>query len=209
MVQKESKRRGRPRTHDPEAALLAAAGVFWTRGLAGTSLDDLAAAMGMNRPSIYLAFGDKDALYRKALDHFRQHLAAALAELDRSPDLHRGLLAFFDQAIDVYTDGDQAKGCMVMCTAPAVALTHPEVREDLASIIHRADTALLRRIERAMQAGELPAGISAKGLAMTLQAILHSLALRSRAGEPARALRRFAREAVALCMGRAPPAGKL
>ncbi len=203
MAQKTSSRRGRPRTHDPEAALVAAAGLFWSRGLTGTSLDDLSAAMGMNRPSIYLAFGDKEALYRKALDHFRQHLGAGLAKLERSPGLEAGLLAFFNQAIRIYVDGDQAKGCMVMCTAPAVALTHPEVREDLAGIIRDIDAAFLRRIERAGQESELLPGISPKGLAMTLQAILHSLALRARSGEPARTLRRFVREAVALCLGRA------
>src|SRR5262245_55977315 len=78
MVQKSApadarptrKRRGRPRAYDPETALQNAIDVFWQTGYSGTSLDDLSAATGMNRPSLYAAFGDKRALYLKALDHY-------------------------------------------------------------------------------------------------------------------------------------------
>jgi len=75
MVQKKEtdapKRRGRPRAYDPETALARAAATFWKAGYAGTSLDDLAAATGMNRPSLYAAFGDKRELYLKTLEHYR------------------------------------------------------------------------------------------------------------------------------------------
>src|SRR5882724_10797919 len=75
MVQKKSKgakaepkRRGRPRAYDPATAIARAAETFWKAGYAGTSLDDLSAATGMNRPSLYAAFGDKRDLYLKALE---------------------------------------------------------------------------------------------------------------------------------------------
>src|SRR5882672_6717304 len=89
MVQKSSvvptpSRRGRPRGYDPEAALAHAMAAFWDAGYAATSLDDLAAATGMNRPSLYGAFGDKRALYRQAIAAYRanarQKLAAALTD---------------------------------------------------------------------------------------------------------------------------------
>ena len=67
----EPKRRGRPRAYDPQAALARAAETFWKAGYAGTSLDDLVAATGMNRPSLYAAFGDKRDLYLKTLEHYR------------------------------------------------------------------------------------------------------------------------------------------
>src|SRR5262249_17102093 len=78
MVQKSApagpgpapKGRGRPRAYDPETALQTAIEAFWQAGYSGTSLDDLSAATGMNRPSLYGAFGDKRALYLKALDHY-------------------------------------------------------------------------------------------------------------------------------------------
>src|SRR5580704_19172976 len=80
MVQKKSKpteeaaarRRGRPRQYDPEQALAKAAEAFWKRGYAATSLDDLVAATGMNRPSLYAAFGDKRDIYLKTLARYRE-----------------------------------------------------------------------------------------------------------------------------------------
>ncbi len=202
MVQKEPGRRGRPRTHDPATALDAALGLFWQKGLEGASLDELATVMNMNRPSIYLAFGDKDTLYRAAVERFRAHLGVALNELDDCDDLATGLIRFFHGAIRLYTSGDDPKGCLIMCTAPAVALIHPTVRGDLFQIMKAIDAALLRRIKHAVDSGRLHGGVAPRTLAMTLQAILQSLALRSRAGESSASLRRFAKEAVVLCLPR-------
>src|SRR6202035_971093 len=70
MVQK-SKPRGRPRAYDPEVALDSAAQIFWEHGFDDATLDDLSTAMGMGRPSIYNAFGDKEALFLRALERFR------------------------------------------------------------------------------------------------------------------------------------------
>ena len=87
MVQKESsresdppKRRGRPRAYDPQVALARAAETFWKAGYAGTSLDDLVAATGMNRPSLYAAFGDKRDLYLKTLEYYRDEGRALARE---------------------------------------------------------------------------------------------------------------------------------
>src|SRR5919202_5869099 len=80
MVQNSPKRRGRPRAYDPDTALDRARDVFWDAGFAAASLDALAAATEMNRPSLYLAFGDKRALYRRTLDRYREFARAALAE---------------------------------------------------------------------------------------------------------------------------------
>ena len=77
MVQKEKVRRGRPRAYDPERALAQATAAFWDAGYSATSLDDLSAATGMNRPSLYGAFGDKHALYLKAIDGLRMVRAIA------------------------------------------------------------------------------------------------------------------------------------
>lgn len=200
MVQKEPARRGRPRLHDPEEALDAALNLFWRRGFEGASLDELAAVMRMNRPSIYLAFGDKLALYRAAVARFRNHLGEALTALQVSADLEAGLLRFFNSAIRLYTSGGEARGCLVMCTAPAVAFSHPVVREDLRRIMRDLDRGFLHRVERAIHEGQLTQATAAAALARILQAILHSLALRARAGDSSAVLRRFARESVRWCI---------
>src|ERR1041384_4755004 len=72
------KRRGRPRAYEPEVALARALDVFWKEGFAATSLDDLSAATGMNRPSLYGAFGDKRALYIKSYRSYRDEARAAM-----------------------------------------------------------------------------------------------------------------------------------
>src|SRR5262249_36229766 len=79
MVQKPPARRGRPRAFDPDVALARAVDAFWDAGFAATSLDDLTEATGMNRPSLYGAFGDKQAIYRKAFDLYLERTRTALA----------------------------------------------------------------------------------------------------------------------------------
>src|SRR6201991_949093 len=77
----EPKRRGRPRAYQPDVALARALDVFWKDGFAATSLDDLSAATGMNRPSLYGAFGDKRELYKKTYESYRNRARARMGEV--------------------------------------------------------------------------------------------------------------------------------
>src|SRR5271170_3092720 len=102
MIQKVQRKRGRPRAYDREIALTRAMDLFWDRGYAATSLDDLSRAMDMNRPSIYAAFGDKQALYRQALDHYRASVRAAIREVfEESRPLRQVLRDFYERAINI------------------------------------------------------------------------------------------------------------
>lgn len=191
--------RGRPKEYDPEAALSAAGAVFWARGFHATSLDDLAAAMGMNRPSIYRAFGDKEAIYRKALGQFCQRMEAAMEQtLFAEADLGVGLTRFYTAALDVYTGGGQQLGCMVMSTAVSAAPSHPEVRADLRQVIGEIDRKIAQRFQQAIDEGQLDGSVDAKTLASIAQGILHSLSLRARAGEPKAKLRRILKTTTSL-----------
>ncbi|MBM4335328.1 MAG: TetR/AcrR family transcriptional regulator [Deltaproteobacteria bacterium] len=179
---------GRPRLFDEDAALERALELFWERGLAATSLDDLAAAMGMRRPSLANAFGDKQALYRLALARFAERARAGAAAAFAEPELAAALERFYLAALDLYCAREPAAGCMVVCTAPAAALVHPEVRADLLAVVRDLDAALARRFA---QAEDAEPAISAK----LAQAVLHTLAIRARAGESKASLRRLARAA--------------
>src|SRR5258707_14897964 len=107
MVQKSPARRGRPRAYDPDAALARAVDAFWDAGFAATSLDDLTLATGMNRPSLYGAFGDKQALYRKALDLYRARTREALATpLGAGHRLRTAPPAGNAQPVSIYLSGD-------------------------------------------------------------------------------------------------------
>jgi len=184
--------RGRPRQYDEAMALEAAVQVFWTKGFSSTSLDDLSAAMGMNRPSIYRAFGDKQAIYRKALMQFCKAMEDTFARtLLAEKDLGKALAAFYIAATTTYTDGDQPKGCMVMSTAVAAATSHPEIQADLLAIIRDLDKKMAARFQQAVDDGQLPTSVDPKGRAAIAQSLLHSLSLRARAGESPRQLRRL------------------
>ncbi len=189
--------RGRPRKFDPEVALQKAMLVFWQRGLSATSLDDLSLAMEMNRPSIYNAFGNKEEIYRLVLAKFCGQLDLGLEQiLLAESDLRKGLVKFYDQALDVYCGAEPALGCLMMCTAPAEALAHPDIRSDLIALIARVDAQLERRIKDAIREGDLSASLNPRLAAKMVQGLLHSLALRARAGESKSSLKKLARYSV-------------
>jgi AcrR family transcriptional regulator len=198
-----STQRGRPKKYDPQTALQAAGGVFWAQGFSGTSLDDLSAAMGMNRPSIYRAFGDKEAVYRLALAQFTRQMEEGFNHtVLQETDFREGLRRFYRAALEVYSSGEAALGCMVMCTAPAASITHLDVQSDLLEVIEQLDRRILKRVELAVDQGQLSAIVDAKSLSKLIQAVLHSLAIRARAGESKTSLRRFADAAILTILGK-------
>jgi len=198
-----SAQRGRPKKYDPQAALQAAGGVFWAQGFSGTSLDDLSAAMGMNRPSIYRAFGDKEAVYRLALAQFTRQMEEGFNHtVLQETDFREGLRSFYRAALEVYSSGEAALGCMVMCTAPAASITHLDVQSDLLEVIEQLDRRILKRVELAVDQGQISAIVDAKSLSKLIQAVLHSLAIRARAGESKTSLRRFADAAILTILGK-------
>ncbi|QFU74424.1 TetR/AcrR family transcriptional regulator [Halioglobus maricola] len=191
--------RGRPRKFDEDLALMGAMNLFWAKGLSATSLDDLAIAMSMNRPSIYNAFGNKEAIYRKSLERFCGQLDQELqSTLSSGKSLVGALHAFFDQAIDVYCSSQPPLGCLMICTAPSEAINHPEVGDDLKGLIKRLDAGLTDRLVRAQHEGELPEAAQPKLGAQLLQATLQSIALRARSGHSKTSLRKLARYSINL-----------
>lgn len=210
MVQKKSKaekteiseglRRGRPRQYDPDQALAKAAGVFWKSGYAGTSLDDLAAATGMNRPSLYAAFGDKRDLYLKTLERYQlKSRGKTLELLADNPPLRVFLTRFYDGALDIYrAGGDDARGCYSISTAPAQATVDAAVRAFLQDSIRGTDAFLADVIGRARDRGEVAAGADPAALAQIATATLHTIAVRSRVGASRTELKALAAAAIDL-----------
>lgn len=179
---------------------------FWDAGYAATSLDDLAAATGMNRPSLYGAFGDKRALYLKTLEHYAAggQLRAALAPKDT---LHEALTRVYGLAIALYLSGKEgARGCFLIGTATTEAVKSPEVRNALAGQLRELDEIFEARIRRARDQGDIASDADPHALARLASAILHSLALRSRAGDSRAALEAIAQIGVAAICGPEAPA---
>jgi AcrR family transcriptional regulator len=205
MVQKleGGKKRGRPRGYEPDAALMKARAAFWDAGYSGTSLDALSAATGMNRPSLYGAFGDKRALYLKTLEGYRALGRAAIAEaLGGGHELGEALRRVYRSALDIYLSGERgARGCFLIGTAATESIGDKEVRDIYAGGLHELDDALADRFRRAQAAGELAAGIDPVERARLAGAVLHTLSIRARAGETRAALERTVEAGIALLCG--------
>jgi TetR/AcrR family transcriptional regulator, copper-responsive repressor len=186
MVHKELKKpRGRPKAYDPDQALQGAMQAFWALGFSGTSVDVLSDATDMNRPSLYAAFGDKRALYLKTLERYTQAAEASILKaLAPERSLAEGLRALFDQALRTYSSGEVgAQGCYLIGTAATEAVSDVEIRAVLGKSLRSFENLITARIELAKKSGELSRSADADALAMTATAFLHSLAVRSRAGE--------------------------
>lgn len=202
MSIKLTTKRGRPPAYDREQALAALTDVFWLNGYAATSLDALSAATGMARPSLYAAFGDKQAMYLSALDRVRAMLSADLSALDAHADLGEALRIFFSRALAVYlTGGEHPRGCIAICTAASAAAVDGEVRTALAGVIAMIDEALLARIARAQEEGQLSLDQNVRALAVMASASLHSLAIRARAGSPRTELEAMIEATVEIVVG--------
>jgi AcrR family transcriptional regulator len=193
------KKRGRPPAYDPDKALASARDVFWSAGYEASSLDELSAAMAMNRPSVYGAFGDKEALYLKTLARYRDDSLAAMREmLDPARPLRDGLARVYAKSIDTYLAGPHARGCFLIGTATAEAVGKPDVRDALRGSLQAFDHVIEDRLKLAARQGELAPKADPAALAVIASAIMHSLAVRARAGEPRAALEALARSGVDL-----------
>ena len=179
-----SRRRGRPPAYDREAALAALTQVFWDHGFSATSLDMLAASTAMNRPSLYAAFGDKKAMYLAVLDRYRRDAEAQLrAVLGSDDNVAAAIAALLAASIDFYTIGASGpRGCLAVCTAANETIADADVRGALAAVLETMDGVITDRLHIGIAAGQLPADFDAPGRAALVSAMVHSLAVRARAG---------------------------
>ena len=197
------KRRGRPRAYEPEVALARALDLFRKDGFAATSLDELSAATGMNRPSLYGAFGDKRALYIKSYERYRADARAAMADIfkDELP-IRKRLQRIYAVALDIYLSGDAGpRGCFTVMTAASEAVADPDIRAMVLEGFGELDKAFAICFGRAKEHGELPASADADVLAQMASATVHTIAIRARARVPRRQLEDIVRGAIDLMCG--------
>ena len=197
------KSRGRPRAYEPEIALRQAAEAFWKSGYSGTSLDDISAATGMNRPSLRAAFGDKHDIYIKALsDYWELKFAVMRKAFERGGTLAETLMRVYDAALSIYFSGDdQMRGCFVVGTAITEAPGDAEIQHIVAEGFRALDADFEMHFKLARAAGELKQDADPKALALLASATMHSLAIRARSGSSRSVLRRLALKAVSVICG--------
>jgi AcrR family transcriptional regulator len=170
---------GRPRAFDPEAALERALQVFWRKGYEGASLADLTKAMRINRPSLYAAFGNKEALFLKALDRYSKGPVAfmrqALAESTARAVAERLLRG----SADLLTDKRHPSGCLIVQAALACGEDAECIRRELISRRREGEAALRERFDRARSEGDLPADSDPADLARYVITVLHGMAVQA------------------------------
>ena len=189
--------RGRPRSFDAEKALDRALKVFWRKGYEGASLSELTKAMGINRPSLYAAFGDKGALFRKVLERYEQgptfFIREALAEPTARRMAERLLLG---TAGSVCGGAGHPGGCMLVQGALAAGDAAEPVRRELAAHRQAAATAIADRLRLAKKEGDLSADADPAALARYLMTVMNGMAVQSVSGATPADLKKVAETAL-------------
>ena len=197
MVQKVAAR-GRPRSFDTDEVLGRARDAFWRHGFAGTSMDQLSAATGLHKPSLYGAFGDKKKLFLAALDNYLAEVRADFAEALAIPDLFESLESMIERAIDKFTQAESGFGCFMINTALPEAAADPDISAVVRGALDSLDRAFVRRFERALEAGQIPPDADPQALALIMVGGHNDISARARAGYSRAELQATGRRLLAL-----------
>lgn len=184
MEIKDTAALGRPREFCTEAALAAALRVFWSKGYEGASLSDLTTAMGINRPSLYAAFGNKESLFLKTLDLYERENSAFMSAALQAPTVRGVIEALLRGALDLHAGHDGPRGCLYVTHAVACGTEAELARAAVASRRGTMEAGMLERFEAAKRDGDLPAEVEPGGLSRYLTAILQGMAVQAASGVP-------------------------
>ena len=192
---KVRKPRGRPRSFDREAALDAAMEVFWNKGFEGASLNDLTGAMGINPPSLYATFKDKEGLFIEAIQRYeaRQGEACPYCEEPTARDSVEKLLT--KMAFE-FTESCQPRGCMMVMASATSSASSTRLRKWIAERRSMGIARLEARIEKGVREGELPRGTDVEALANFYMAVITGMSMQARDGASRKTLLAMAETAM-------------
>jgi AcrR family transcriptional regulator len=173
---------GRPRGFDTDEALERAMLVFWEHGYEGASLTHLTNAMGISTTSMYAAFGNKEALFRKALERYTEGPSAYLPRALEEPTALAAATAILAGVIRTTTRPAQPNGCLGVQSALAVSDAGREVRDLLVAWRDDGYTLIRERFQRAVDDGDLPPETDPGLLARYLTALGYGIAVQAASG---------------------------
>jgi len=179
---------GRHREFDIDQALDGALDVFWRKGYEGTSLSDLTEAMGITRPSLYAAFGNKEELFRKALDRYDDTCMAFTRQALAQPTARAVVSHLLYGCADAQTDPDRPAGALDTNGALACSVEAEPIKQELVRRRVASEAALSRRLEHARATGDLPADSDPAELARYVMAVAHGMAVQAASGASRKAL---------------------
>lgn len=187
---------GRPRDFDVDKALDHALSVFWEKGYEGASLPNLTEAMGINRPSLYAAFGNKEELFRKALDRYEASHAAFVGDALAEPTARKVVERLFSGGIELVTGPRNPRGCLAVQAALVSGDAAGTVRAELAARRKVVEIALRKRFQRAKSEGDLPLDAEPADLARYAATVLRGMAVQAAGGATRKELRKVAQIAL-------------
>jgi AcrR family transcriptional regulator len=183
--------RGRPREFCVDSALASALRVFWSKGFEGTSLNDLTEAMGITRPSLYAAFGNKESLFRKALDLYEREKMAYVGKALAQPTARKVAETMLRGALDNATSSTEPHGCLGVITSVSCGAEAESVRDEVLERGKVINRALIERFEQAKSEGDLPAHVDVEGLTNLLKALLQGISVQAGAGATRKELQKL------------------
>nr|WP_139043953.1 TetR/AcrR family transcriptional regulator [Mesorhizobium alhagi] len=175
--------KGRPRGFDRAEALRQAMRLFWAKGYDGASLADLTAVMGINPPSLYAAFGSKEALFREATDLYSETEGVDIwRSLHQSATARQAVEGFLRESAAAFSRAGDPPGCLIVLGALNANGNNAAICEDLRQR-REANVAELRtRLEAAVREGELPAGIDCEAIAVFYVTVQQGMSIQARDG---------------------------
>jgi AcrR family transcriptional regulator len=174
--------KGRPREFCVDEALAAALRVFWRRGYESASMAELTEAMGITKPSLYAAFGNKEALFRKALDLYEREKLGFMQTALAAPTAREVAERVLRGALAMQTNSCDPKGCLGVISSLACGPEAESIRSEVIARRASSERLIVERFERAQEEGELPDTIDPKGLTRFLIAILQGLSVQAGGG---------------------------
>jgi TetR/AcrR family transcriptional repressor of nem operon len=180
---------GRPREFDFDAALERAIQTFWAKGYEATSIDDLCAATGLGRSSLYAAYGDKQAIYAQALERYEQNAVARIgATIANARSVREGIAAFVQRIIDDIVAGPGRRGCFIGNCAAEIVRGDRSHAARVRRSLERIETTFSEALAKARANGELSKTVNVAALARFLTAGIQGLRLVGKANPDRKAL---------------------
>ncbi|WP_395446807.1 TetR/AcrR family transcriptional regulator [Aminobacter sp. UC22_36] len=190
--------KGRPRSFDRDAALRQAMRVFWKKGYDGASLSDLTTAMGINSPSLYAAFGSKEALFREAVDLYGATEGIEIwGAFERPGSARQAIADFLRASARAFSEPGDPRGCLIVLGALNVSETNVEVFRDLSERRMSSARDLAGRLRQAVAEGELPATADCDAISAFYLAVQQGMSVQARDGASREALLAVAEGAMA------------
>ena len=189
----------RTKEFDERQALIKAMLVFWENGYEGTSIKDLETAMGLNRTSIYNAFGNKRAIFERVMSCYKESvMSALLASMDSAPNIREGVKRLLNGALDIHFDTDNPGGCLLVLSVLESHQHDTRTQNSMAQMIHDLKDMLQARLTKAKRSGELSRELDTGSTANTIATTMVGMMVMGKANFTRAALKKTVNQVVSL-----------